>query len=317
MNQRTFKMLETNGVTLRTVVVGEGPLIILLHGWPQCWYLWRHQIDPLVAAGYCVAVPDQRGFGGSSKPELLSAYRVDQLCADVDGIRAALGYDDFVVVGQDWGCLVAWVTALLYPDTCRAVMGLSVPFWRLSDAWIDMPGMEDKFWYMKYFQQPAAAEAELDADIEKSLRTIYHALCADSAAGSWMAQAEHPASAPLLDALPKPGIFSSWLSEEDLAYYVEQYQHGGFGPPINWYRNISSGARFLESKGELRFTQPAAFGIGELDDVGAYDPNWRESFPKDFDDLRFMEVIKGAGHWVQAEKPDETTALIKRFLNSL
>lgn len=317
MIERTFKMIETNGITLRTVVAGEGPLIILLHGWPQCWYLWRHQIEPLAAAGYCVAVPDQRGFGGSSKPDELSAYRIDQLCADVDGIRAALGYDDFVLVGQDWGCLVAWVTALLYPDTCRAVMGLSVPFWRLSDAWINMPGMQDKFWYMKYFQQPAVAEAELDADIEKSLRTIYHALCADSPAGSWMAQTEHDASTPLLEALPKPGAFSSWLSEEDLAYYVEQYQHGGFGPPINWYRNIPSGQLYLESKGPLRFTQPAAFGIGEADDVASYDPNWRDSFPHDFDDLRFIEVVEGAGHWVQAEKPDETTALIMRFIESL
>lgn len=317
MAQRTFEMIESNGVTLRTVVTGEGPLVILLHGWPQCWYLWRHQIEPLVAAGYRVAVPDQRGFGGSSKPDDLAAYRIDQLCADVDGIRKALGYEDFVVVGQDWGCLVAWWTALLYPDTCRAVMGLSVPFWRFSNEWINVPGLQDQFWYMKHFQQPAVAEAELDADIEKSLRTIYFALSADSPAGTWMKQSEHTAATPLLQTLPQPGEFSQWLSEDDVKYYVEQYQQGGFGPPINWYRNIPAGNKLLESKGNLRFTQPAAFGIGELDDVQAYDPNWRDTFPQDFDDLRFIEVIEGAGHWVQAEKPLETTALIKRFLDSL
>lgn len=310
-------MLEVNGVTLRTVVAGKGPLVILLHGWPQCWYLWRHQIEPLVSAGYCVAVPDQRGFGGSSKPATVDAYRIDQLCADIDGIRAALGYEEFIVIGQDWGCIVAWVTALLYPQTCSAVMGLSVPFWKFSDAWIDRPGLNGKFWYMKYFQQANVAERELDRDIKNSLRTLYHALSADSPSGTWMAQSDHPASTPLLETLPVPGDFSDWLSDEDLEYYVEQYQEGGFGPPINWYRNIPAGKEFLASKGTLRFSQPAAFGIGELDDVGFYDPLWRETFPVDFDDLRFIEIIKGAGHWVQAEKPNETNALIKRFLDSL
>ena len=317
MIERNFRMLETNGITLRTVVAGEGPLVVLLHGWPQCWYLWRHQIDPLVDAGYCVAVPDQRGFGGSSKPANVDAYRIDQLCADIDGIRAALGYDDFIVIGQDWGCIVGWMTALLYPRTCSAVMGLSVPFWQFSDAWINPPGLGDKFWYMKHFQQENSAEKELDRDIEESLRTVYYALSADSASGTWMAQSEHVASTPLLETLPAPGNFSDWLSEEDIKYYVEQYRDGGFGPPINWYRNILADKNYMESKGTLRFSQPAAFGIGELDDVGFYDPNWRETFPNDFDDMRFMEVIEGAGHWVQAEKPVETNALIKRFLDSL
>lgn len=317
MNNRTFQTITTNGVKLRTVVEGTGPLVILLHGWPQCWYLWRHQIEPLVAAGYRVAVPDQRGFGGSSKPAELAAYRIDQLCADIDGLRESLGYDEFICIGQDWGCVVAWMTALLYPKTCKAVMGLSVPFWRFSDAWLSRPGMEDKFWYMKYFQQPLIPEQELDANIERSLRTLYHALSADSPSGTWMGQLAHPETSNLLDTLPPPGEFSAWLSEADLAYYVEQYREGGFGPPINWYRNIPANEKFLSQKGDLRFSQPAAFGIGELDDVGQYDPAWQESFPLDFDDLRFLEIIPSAGHWVQAEKPQETNDLILRFLATL
>ena len=134
MIKRNFKMLETNGVVLRTVVEGDGPLVILLHGWPQSWYLWRHQIDPLVAAGYKVAVPDQRGYGGSSCPHEVSQYDILKLTADVDGIRAALGYDTFKLIGHDWGCVVAWNTALLYEKTCSAVMGLSVPFWRMGET---------------------------------------------------------------------------------------------------------------------------------------------------------------------------------------
>ncbi|MGR8947120.1 MAG: alpha/beta fold hydrolase [Gammaproteobacteria bacterium] len=317
MVTRIFEDLAVNGVRLRTVIEGDGPLVVLLHGWPQCWYLWRHQIAPIVAAGYRVAVPDQRGFGGSSKPTELGAYHIEQLCADVDGIREALGYDEFIVIGQDWGCLVAWMTALLYPQTCSAVMGLSVPFWRFTSAWIDRPETPEKFWYMHHFQQPGYAESVLDQDLENSIRTIYWALSADSPHGTWMSQLEHDASSTLIEALPSPGNFSAWLTEEDIAYYVEQYRGGGFGPPINWYRNIAANAEFLEDKPNLRFTQPAAFAIGELDDVGLYDPRWPDSFADDFDDLRFVETVKGAGHWVQAEKPRETNELILKFLASL
>jgi pimeloyl-ACP methyl ester carboxylesterase len=143
MMDRHFEMLKTNGVTLRTVVEGEGPLVILLHGWPQCWYLWRHQIDPLVDAGFQVAVPDQRGYGGSDRPTTIADYNIRTLAADIAGIAPALGHDEFAVIGHDWGCLVAWNTALLHEKTCRAVMGLSVPFWRVGAEAINPPGMEE------------------------------------------------------------------------------------------------------------------------------------------------------------------------------
>jgi pimeloyl-ACP methyl ester carboxylesterase len=129
---RNFKMLQTNGVTLRTVVEGKGPLVILLHGWPQCWYLWRHQIDPIVEAGFQVAVPDQRGFGGSDRPSAVADYNIRALAADIAGIAPALGHETFRLIGHDWGCVVAWNTALLHEKTCEAVMGLSVPFWRMA-----------------------------------------------------------------------------------------------------------------------------------------------------------------------------------------
>lgn len=137
-------MIETNGVTLRTVVEGEGPLVVLLHGWPQYWYLWRHQIDSIVAAGFRVAVPDQRGYGGKL-PEDISSYNIRNLAADVAGIAAALGHEEFTVIGHDWGCLVAWNTALLHEDTCTAVMGLSVPLWRVGPEIVNPEGADDRF----------------------------------------------------------------------------------------------------------------------------------------------------------------------------
>lgn len=317
MQEPAFHFIDTNGVTLRTVVEGDGPLVILLHGWPQSWYLWRHQIRPLAEAGYRVAVPDQRGYGGSSKPAAVRDYNIRALCADVAGLARALGYAEFNLVGHDWGCVVAWNTALLHADTCRAVMGLSVPFWRPDDSIVNPPGFDDRFWYIRYFQPPGVAEAELERDLPTSLLKLYTGLAADSPSGSWMRQLEFPASAGLLETLGMPERLPSWLTQEDFDYYLSQYRLSGFRGPINWYRNLPTLRADTPELDGARFTQPAAFAAGSADDVLLYDPNWREPFSAAFDDLRFIEIIDGAGHWLQAEKPAETTAQILRFLREV
>ncbi len=313
MPDRNVELIETNGVTLSTVVEGEGPLAILLHGWPQCGFLWRHQIDPLVAAGYRVAVPDQRGYGRSSKPAAVEAYNIRELAADVIGLASALGEREFLLFGHDWGCLVAWNTALLHPQACRAVMGLSVPFWRPTAATIDPPGFDDRFWYIRYFQAPGVVEAELERDLERSLTTLYYGLSADSPFGAWMKQLEFPAEAGLLDTLPAPPGLPGWLSQADLAVYLDSYRESGFRGPCNWYRNLPTQNALTPELENARFTQPAAFVAGAEDDVLLYDPDWRSGFADHFDDLRFIEIIEGAGHWLQVEKPAETTAQMLRF----
>lgn len=317
MHEPAFRLIETNGVTLRTVVEGEGPLVILLHGWPQCWFLWRHQIAPLVAAGYRVAVPDQRGFGGSSCPPNIEDYDIRHLAADVVGIAAALGYAEFNLIGHDWGCIIAWNTALLHPDRCRTVMGLSVPFWRAGQATIDPPGFDDRFWYIRYFQQPGVVEAELEADVRETLLRAYVALSADAAPHTWMRQLELPKTAKLMDALPPVAKLPAWLSAEELDYYVLQYQRSGFRGPCNLYRNLPTMNAITPELEGQRFTQPAAFCAGRQDEVLDYDPTWERWFAKGFEDLRFISFIEGAGHWLQVEKPAETTAQMLRFLREV
>lgn len=317
MKNRHFEMIQTNGVTLRTVVEGKGPLVILLHGFPQCWYLWRHQIDPLVEAGFQVAVPDQRGYGGSDCPPAIADYNIRDLAADVAGIAPALGHDEFIVIGHDWGCMVAWNTALLHDKTCRAVMGLSVPFWRPGIEMVNPPGMDESFWYVRYFQEPEVPEAELERNIESSLLSTYYTISGDAPLATFMKQLEQPRTSGFSDILLTPEKLPPWLTQEDLAYYVKQYKTSGFRGPINWYRNIPTNNSLTPELESKRFTQPAAFVAGAEDDVLLMDPSWRDAFPKAFDDLRFIELVEGAGHWVQMEKPKESTALILRFLQGL
>lgn len=319
LRDRTFRMIDTNGVRLRCVVEGTGPLVILLHGFPQCWYLWRHQIDPLIAAGYTVAVPDQRGYGGSDAPAAIEDYDIVHLAGDVAGIAAELGHRRFIVIGQDWGAPVAWHTALLHADRVRGVMGLSIPYTRAGapEAFVDPPALTERFWYIRYFQEPGVAEAELDRDIEKSLHTIYYAISADTPRGTWMAQSTRPRDARLLDVLPPPAGFSEWLTREDLDYYVAQYRKNGFRGALNWYRNLIRNNRITPELDTARITQPAHFAVGAEDDVLLYVPDWIERMKDWVTDLRKVHMIEGAGHWVQAEKPAATNAAILEFLGDV
>lgn len=316
MKQRNFQMLKTNGITLRTVVEGHGPLVILLHGWPQSWYLWRHQIDPLVAAGFQVAVPDQRGYGGSDQPAAVEAYNILELTADVAGLASALGHQRFIVVGHDWGAPVAWHTALLYPDRVQAVAGLSVPYARWKPGMMTrQENFGDNFWYGVYFQKPGVAEAELDADIRKSLRIIYFSISGDAPEGLWFVK--KPKSAKFLQGLIDPPALPRWLTAEDLDYYVEQYQKGGFRGPLNWYRNIDRNHDLTPQLEHAKIQQPAFFITGKKDLVMSFPGDWFNQMDQWISDLRGKVIIEDAGHWVQAEKPEPVNEALLGFLKSV
>ncbi len=310
MKRRNFREIDTNGITLQVVVEGEGPLLLLLHGFPQCWYLWRNQIDELVAAGYQVAVPDQRGYGGSDKPAEIEAYDVVQCAADAAGIADALGHDTFTLVTHDWGAVVGWYMALLYPERVNAVFALSVPPLRLPVGLVTrQENFGDNFFYAIYFQQPGVAEAELDADIRKSLRMMHYAVSGDMPEGVYLRP--KPASSTALEGLIDPDVLPSWLTEEDLDYYCEEYRDG-FRGPINWYRNLDRSMELTSDLRDAKIVQPAHFMVGSRDPAavllaGAYD---------DLDnviDLRANVVLEGAGHWLPLERPQEVNAALLNF----
>ena len=315
-----FKMIETNGVRLRVALKGNGPLIVLVHGWPESWYSWRHQIPVLAAAGYRVAAPDVRGYGGSDKPHDIEAYAIKTICADIAGLITALGEEQAILIGHDWGAPIVWNTALFHTEKVRAVAALSVPFPGRGQ----MPLIElyrtiykDRFFYQIYFQTPGVAEAELEADVRASLRAIYWGSSGDAPDAALLA--DKPANAKLLDGVKVPDALPAWLSQEELDYYVGEFEHSGFRGPINRYRTSH---RDFEDQAEIAgkpFNQPAAFIAGSRDPVLSFIPgiDLIERMRKRVAGLRLVKVIEGAGHWVQQESPAEVNAALLEFLGGI
>src|SRR5262245_43907639 len=224
-----LQMIDAGAVRLRVAVQGKGPLIVLIHGFPESWYSWRHQIAALADAGYRVAAPDVRGYGGSDKPHAVEAYSIKDVCADIDGLITALGEDQAVVIGHDWGAAIAWGTAQFHRERVAAVAGLSVPHLGRGP----MPSIKlfqqvykDRFFYQLYFQDVGVAEAELEANIRTAFRKIYYTSSGDGHRAN--ARIENPVGPGWLDRMTDPKELPAWLTEADLDYYVSQFRESGF-----------------------------------------------------------------------------------------
>ncbi|AGC47102.1 putative epoxide hydrolase [Myxococcus stipitatus DSM 14675] len=312
----THRILETNGIQLHVAEAGEGPLVLLLHGWPESWYSWRHQIPALASAGFHVVAPDVRGYGRSTAPREVEAYRMTELLADFVGLLDALGERTAVVVGHDWGAAMAWTCAALHPERFRAVVGMSVPHLGRSP----MPPMElfrnafkDRWFYMLYFQEPGVAEAELEADIPRTMRTILAGTPGFDVAAEAV-RARKPGDGFFTGVAP-PEQLPSWLTEEDVAFFAKEFAHSGFRGGLNRYRNMDRDWADLPELATVKIEQPALFLVGELDPGRAFTPV--EYMKPLVPHLREMRVLPGAGHWIQQECADEVNAALLSFLKSL
>lgn len=310
-------------IDLNVAVVGSGPLIVCVHGWPELWYSWRHQMAHFAARGFTVAALDVRGYGGSSAPTGVESYALTELCSDVAAVirelSAERGDGPAIVFGHDWGAPIAWNTARLHPELVRAVAGLSVPYIPVSEQssielWKTV--YADRFFYQNYFQAPGVAEAELSVDHGRSLRMIYFAASGDADRGLFV---EKPADATLLDGLIDPDPFPVWLSADDLQVYVDAFERSGWTGPINRYRAQGIDAAQIGPLPDAELTQPAAFIGGALDGVRRFVPgvDLYEMAGAACLDFRGTTVIDGAGHWVQQEAPEATNAALDAFVDSL
>ncbi len=322
MKQRAFQMIETNGIRLRTVVEGKGPLCVLVHGWPESWYSWRHQIDALVAAGYRVAVPDVRGYGGSDKPHAIEAYDMISITDDVVGLIDALGEQQAILIGHDWGAPIVWTTAIRYPTRVRAVAGLSVPHLGRSErSTIDIfrEVYKGRFFYQLYFQEPGVAEKEFEADPAATIRKVYFSASGDITREQKAPLKQKGPDAGYLDLMVDPNPLPAWLTEEDVAYYAEEFRQSGFRGSLNRYRAQERDHALLPELSTKKIEQPALFICGDRDPVLSFMPGIKLSDLMDgwYTDLRGKVLIPGAGHWIQQERPQEVNEALLGFLSGL
>ena len=311
----------TNGpIDLEVKVQGEGPLILCVHGWPELWYSWRHQMDYFASSGYRVAAMNVRGYGGSSHPSDVESYTIKNLASDVAAVAVGLSKTPVILFGHDWGAPIAYQSAILYPEVFYAVAGLSVPYRAMSeqssvDLWKQL--YKDKFFYQLYFQEPNTAETELERDVRESLRIIYHSLSGDAPNKDWLR--EKPSNSSLLDQLDRPIAYADWLTRDDLMVYVEAFKNSGFTGPLNRYRAQSLDPQELPQVVGKRLEQATCLIAGSKDPVRHFiqGVDLYEK-PADFcDDYRETTIIEEAGHWVQQEAPEKTNQALHAFINSL
>lgn len=316
MGEIRHRAVETNGINMHIAEAGKGPLVILCHGFPESWYSWRHQLPALAARGYHAVAPDQRGYGRTDAPTGITSYTQFHLVGDIVGLVRALGEDEAVIVGHDWGAPVAWNAAMWRPDIFRAVVGMSVP------ATGRPPGAPtafmkqrfgDTFFYMLYFQTPGVAEHELQKDPRRTLRMLLYSA---SGAGIENAFGRLPKTAGFLDQMTEPEALPDWLTEEDLDYFTGEFLRAGFRGGLNWYRNIDRNWELSAPFAGRRIEQPALFITGDRDLTLAM-PGYEERMRAVVPNLREVVTFTGVGHWTQQENPEGTNEAILDFLDSL
>ena len=319
INHRT---IQANNINLHIAEAGDGPLVVLCHGFPESWYSWRHQIPVLADAGFRVVAPDQRGYGMSDAPESVAAYSILHLTGDIVALVHALGEDQAVVVGHDWGSPVAWALAQMRPDMFRAVASLSVPFTGRG-AWPPINRMRqhfgNRFFYQIYFQTPGVAEHELQHDIPVTMRKMLYGASGaiERSGGSFGVEGAPPASSYMLERMPDPGDdLPPWLTAEDVDTYVQAFTKSGFRGGLNWYRNIDHNWVLTAAFDRMKIEQPALFVAGDRD-VVPFSDEAEQRMREAVTDLRTVVVLPGIGHWTQQEAPEAVNEALLGFLKAL
>ncbi|GAA3117061.1 alpha/beta hydrolase [Streptomyces rameus] len=316
----THRLVSSPAGRIHLVEQGTGPLVLLVHGFPESWYSWRHQLPALAAAGYRAAAIDVRGYGRSSKPGAPGAYRMLELVEDNAAVVQALGERSAVVVGHDWGSAIAANSALVRPDVFRAVGMLSVPYAprggpRPSEV-VGQLGGDEEF-YVSYFQEPGRAEAEIEPDVRGWLAGFYAALSADTMPAP---DAPDPhfvgRGGRLRDRFPT-GRPPAWLSESDLDHYSGEFERTGVSGALNRYRSMDRDWEDLAAFDGAPITQPSLFVGGGLDASTTWMADAIKAFPTTLPGLVSSHILDDCGHWIQQERPAQINRLLTDWLSSL
>lgn len=301
-----------NGIKYHYAEAGNGPLVVLLHGFPELWYSWRHQLVALAEAGYHAVAPDLRGFGGSAVTDDVKDYSLFQHASDVKALVDHLNAKEAAVIGHDWGANLMWIMPMLYPDTVKAVASLSIPFYPEPRD----PAEIRKKWASVFtnFEKKGVVEDEFNKEPERFFKLFFYALSGN--APSETVNKLYVQSSPadkLLDLFPDTENLPAWLTQEDINYYVSAYKKTGLTPALNFYRNTDADYLRLKEVYKKGIRQPALFiggGAEAAVKFGSTEP-MKAALPN----LRDIIILPGCGHWLQQERPAEVNAAIIEFLN--
>ena len=297
-------LISVNGVELEVYEAGQqnrGKPIVLCHGWPEHAFTWRYQMPALAAAGYHVIVPNQRGYGNSSRPTEVTDYDIEHLSGDLVALLDHYGYEDATFVGHDWGAFVVWGLTLLHPDRVNKVINLALPYQeRTEKPWIEF--MEEifggDFYFVHFNRQPGVADAVLEENTSRFLRNMFRKNVPPAPPQPGMeminlARSETPLGEPL-------------MSDSELAVFVSAFESAGFTGSINWYRNLDRNWHLLADVNPI-IEHPALMIHGDRDLIPKFE-KLAEFVPN-------VEVVSlDTGHWIQQERPEETNQAILKWL---
>jgi pimeloyl-ACP methyl ester carboxylesterase len=316
----THRIIETNGIRIHVAEQGTGPLVILCHGFPECWYSWRHQLRALAEAGFRAVALDLRGYGLSDHPEEVEKYTVLHYVGDIVGLLDAFGVKQAVIAGHDVGAPVAWQAALLRPDRFRGVIALGPPFRpRAFGGSVPpttlMPRNENAVFYQLFLQTPEA-EAALARDMRRTFRSQFYSLSGDMppSAGGGFSAGMVPRNG---FSLTNPASLPAWVTESDIDVYVAEFTRGGFRGPLNWWRNIDRGWELMAALDGAAITVPALHIVGDRDFIAAVFQQSIATQSIFVPKLRPTMMLPGCGHWTQQERAAEVNAAMIDFLRQL
>lgn len=313
----THRHVDTNGIRMHVAEAGRGFPVVLCHGFPELWYSWRHQLRALAEAGYRAIAPDQRGYGDTEAPAALDAYTIHHLVGDLTGLLDALDIEQAVVVGHDWGGIVAWQMALLAPHRVAGVVGVNTPFFPhppLPPVQMMRAAAQGRFQYIVYFQEPGVAEAELERDVRRTLRGFYQPPPTREqmeAIRTLPMGTMGPAEGGLLDRLPD-APHGAFLTAADFEVFATAFARTGFRGGLNWYRNLDRNWELTAYLRNAPVAAPALMVTAEFDPV--LRPEMAAGMDAWVPNLRRTVSIAGSGHWTQQEHPAAVNAALLDFL---
>jgi pimeloyl-ACP methyl ester carboxylesterase len=317
MAEIAHRFVATNGIRMHYAESGSGPRVLMCHGFPESWYSWRHQLRALADAGFQVIAPDMRGYGQTDRPREVEAYDIFQLTGDLVGLVNALGAEPVVIVGHDWGAWITQAAALLRPDLFRAVALLSVPFLPrgpISPSEWEQQKYPGKIFYQQMFRA-AGSEQFFEADVRGSIVNALYAASGEPPPDQRWKFAIDPAEAA--NAIPQASRKPGFVTEQDIDFFVGEFESSGFAGGLNYYRNVDRNWELTPFLDGAKLPQPTLFIAGDRDGVLGFWGEEVEAMERNVPNLRKKVILPGAGHWTQQERPAEVNQLLIEFLREL